>query len=132
MMRPRRPRRQSAPDGHSAEWPRATLPGGDAAGRLSCLRIIARRPPGVGHPSGTNGAETPHLARKPNYDFEKRRKEIDRKAKKDAKREERLQRKKENAENGTPGVDPDLEGIVLGPQPGMNEDEGDAEDDAAK
>jgi len=33
------------------------------------------------------------LARKPNYDFEKRRKEQDRKAKKDAKREDRLRRK---------------------------------------
>ena len=64
----------------------------------------------------TTGVETPHLARKPNYDFEKRRKELDRKAKKDAKREERLQRKQENAENGVEGVDPDLEGIVPGPQ----------------
>ena len=40
---------------------------------------------------------TPHaegrLARKPNYDFEKRKKELDRKAKKDAK----LQQKRENA-----------------------------------
>lgn len=35
------------------------------------------------------------MARKPNYDFEKRRKELDRKAKKDAKREERLQRRSE-------------------------------------
>jgi hypothetical protein len=32
------------------------------------------------------------LAKKPNYDFEKRRKEQDRKKKKDAKREERLAR----------------------------------------
>ena len=32
------------------------------------------------------------MARKPNYDFEKRKKEMDRKAKKDAKREDRLQR----------------------------------------
>lgn len=37
----------------------------------------------------------PDLARKPNYDFEKRRKELERKAKKDAKREDRLQRKRE-------------------------------------
>ena len=57
-----------------------------------------------------------YLARKPNYDFEKRRKELDRKAKKDAKREERLQRKQENADNGVEGADPDLEGIVPGPQ----------------
>ena len=35
------------------------------------------------------------MARKPNYDFEKRRKEQDRKAKKDAKREDRLRRKAE-------------------------------------
>ena len=33
------------------------------------------------------------MARKPNYDFEKRKKELDRKAKKDAK----LQQKRENA-----------------------------------
>lgn len=33
------------------------------------------------------------MARKPNYDFEKRRKEMDRKAKKDAKRDEKLRRK---------------------------------------
>jgi hypothetical protein len=38
------------------------------------------------------------LARKPNYDFEKRKKELDRKAKKDAKRETRLQRKSEESE----------------------------------
>ena len=38
------------------------------------------------------------MARKPNYGFEKRKKETDRKAKKDAKREQRLQRRKE----GTP------------------------------
>jgi len=35
------------------------------------------------------------LARKPNYDFEKRRKETERRAKKDAKREDRLRRKRE-------------------------------------
>ena len=36
------------------------------------------------------------MARKPNYDFEKRRKEIERKAKKD----EKLRRKRESAEEG--------------------------------
>jgi hypothetical protein len=41
------------------------------------------------------------LAKKPNYDFEKRKKELDRKKKKDAKREERLQRKRD----GTGGDD---------------------------
>ncbi len=35
------------------------------------------------------------MARKPNYDFEKRQKEIARKAKQDAKREERERRKRE-------------------------------------
>jgi hypothetical protein len=45
------------------------------------------------HPHGTTGAESPPLARKPNYDFEKRRKELDRKAKKDAKREDRRRRR---------------------------------------
>ena len=33
------------------------------------------------------------MARKPNYDYEKRRKEMERQAKKDAKREERARRK---------------------------------------
>lgn len=36
------------------------------------------------------------MARKPNYDFEKRRKEQERKKKKDAKREERLQRNRDD------------------------------------
>lgn len=34
------------------------------------------------------------MAKKPNYDFEKRRKELERKQKKDAKRDERLNRKR--------------------------------------
>ncbi len=34
------------------------------------------------------------MAKKPNYDFEKRRKELERKQKKDAKRDERLARKR--------------------------------------
>jgi hypothetical protein len=37
------------------------------------------------------------LPKKPNYDFEKRRKEAERKKKKDAKREDRLQRSREEA-----------------------------------
>lgn len=52
------------------------------------------------------------MARKPNYDFEKRRKELDRKAKKDAKREERLRRRAdgkgdepEDAEDGSVAAD---------------------------
>jgi len=47
-----------------------------------------------------------HLARKPNYGFEKRKKEIDRKAKKDAKREERRRREEQSSEDGrTPAAD---------------------------
>ena len=49
------------------------------------------------------------MAKKPNYDFEKRKKEQDRKKKKDAKREERLARKRDG------GGDPDLDGIEPGP-----------------
>jgi hypothetical protein len=66
------------------------------------------------------GAEPPTLARKPNYSFEKRKKELDRKAKKDAKREDRRRRREEGQpedvdvsgggttaprEAGLPGVD---------------------------
>jgi hypothetical protein len=40
------------------------------------------------------------LAKKPNYDFERRRKEQDRKNKKEAKREERLLRKREGDASG--------------------------------
>lgn len=43
----------------------------------------------------TTGAEPPALAKKPNYGFEKRKKELDRKARKDAKREDRRRRGEE-------------------------------------
>ena len=43
------------------------------------------------------------MARKPNYDQEKRRKEMDRKAKKDAKRAERQQRREQPGEEGAVG-----------------------------
>ena len=46
------------------------------------------------------------MARKPNYDYEKRKKEADRKAKKDAKREERQRRRA----LGLPDEDEMLEG----------------------
>ena len=46
------------------------------------------------------------MARKPNYDYEKRKKEADRKAKKDAKREERQRRRA----LGLPDEDETLEG----------------------
>jgi hypothetical protein len=46
------------------------------------------------------------LPKKPNYDFEKRKKEQDRKQKKDAKREERLLRKRgEGGEAAEPEAD---------------------------
>jgi len=50
------------------------------------------------------------LAKKPNYDFERRRKEQDRKKKKDAKREERLQRKRD----GLPDLEEGAEGAAEG------------------
>ena len=54
----------------------------------------------------TTGVDLRHLARKPNYGFEKRKKEIDRKAKKDAKREERRRREERASEDtGTPRTD---------------------------
>jgi hypothetical protein len=65
-------------------------------------------------------AEPLTLARKPNYSFEKRKKELDRKAKKDAKREDRRRRREEgqtenvdapvaptaSGEHGQPGFEP--------------------------
>ncbi len=58
------------------------------------------------------------MARKPNYSFEKRKKEMDRKAKKDAKREDRRRRREE----GQP-EDGDLPGLPAAPeghiQPGI-------------
>ena len=50
------------------------------------------------------------LARKPNYDFEKRRKEEERKKKKDAKREDRLQRNRDNASTDVEGESPETGG----------------------
>ncbi len=52
------------------------------------------------------------MARKPNYDFEKRRKEQDRKAKKDARREEKRARREQGgaadgAADGDAGAGPD-------------------------
>jgi len=70
------------------------------------------------------------LARKTNYSFEKRRKELEKKKKKEAK----LARKQERKEEGYEPPDP-LAGIVPGPQPRAGfGDEGDplleTEDDA--
>ena len=55
----------------------------------SAVRLAAACPSGR-----ITAAEGTRLAKKPNYDFEKRRKELQRKQKKDAKREERLYRKR--------------------------------------
>ena len=56
-------------------------------------------------------AEGTRLAKKPNYDFEKRRKELERKQKKDAKREERLYRKRHGLpEEGEPVEGEDADG----------------------
>ena len=51
----------------------------------------------------------PPVAKKPNYDFEKRKKEMDRKKKKDDKRAERLQRRQD-------GVSDELEAPDAAPQ----------------
>ncbi len=55
------------------------------------------------------------LPKKPNYDFEKRRKELDRKKKKDAKREERLQRgRDDNPDDQGNATQQDSPGDVAG------------------
>ncbi len=43
------------------------------------------------------------MAKKPNYDFEKRKKEMERKKKKDAKREDRLARKRDGGDTTDDG-----------------------------
>lgn len=47
----------------------------------------------------------PHLARKPNYDFDKRRKELDRKATRDKKLEERRLRRLQEPQDGVADTD---------------------------
>ncbi len=47
------------------------------------------------------------MARKPNYDFERRRKELERKNRKEAKREERLRRKAAGLPEEDEGLDGD-------------------------
>ena len=69
--------------------------------------------------------EGTHLARKPNYDFEKRMKESARKAKKDAKRTERLQRKSDARADNAGG---DADGEASSDEDG--EDTGDQEPDS--
>jgi hypothetical protein len=74
--------------------------------------------------AGAAGAPVPSfqaqaLAKKPNYDFEKRKKEQDRKKKKDAKREERLLRKRGDGEPeddsaGETAIDANATGVEQG------------------
>lgn len=55
------------------------------------------------------------MARKPNYNFEKRRKELDRKAKKDARREERRERQQEGTTGeGAPIGTIETAGLIIG------------------
>ena len=100
---------------------RADSPPGRACDYSSFVHSFARQP-NVGAAERHTHSAYRDLARKPNYDFEKRKKEQDRKAKKDAKREERLARKRA-------GQDPDLDGIVEGGEPAEGEPEGEAEGD---
>lgn len=58
----------------------------------------------------------PPVAKKPNYDFEKRKKEMDRKKKKDDKRAERLQRRQDGGgdepQEGDADAEPQADGDV--------------------
>jgi hypothetical protein len=77
--------------------------------RVSCRRTrFAGDPPQRGDAvPNPNPSDSP-LAKKPNYDFEKRKKEQDRKKKKDQKREDRLARKRDGIpepEDGEEGED---------------------------
>jgi hypothetical protein len=56
----------------------------------------------------TSLSENP-LARKPNYNFEKRSKELSRQAKRDSKREEKLRRKREAETEPAPPAQPPVE-----------------------
>lgn len=57
------------------------------------------------------------MARKPNYDFEKRRKEQERQAKKEAKREDKLRRKREGIADETDGLPSEEQGQELADEP---------------
>lgn len=83
---------------------------GDTLAFRFCARCLARL--AAACVSGRiTAAEGTRLAKKPNYDFEKRRKELERKQKKDAKREERLYRKRHGLpEEGDPVEGEDADG----------------------
>lgn len=73
---------------------------------LRCVPLAVR--PAAACPSGRiTEAEGTRLAKKPNYDFEKRRKELERKQKKDAKRDERLLRRRNGGGDEGDGTETD-------------------------
>ena len=83
--------------------------------RFFALIRSAANLPAEYHPTSDTTERSPFLARKPNYSFEKRKKEIDRKAKKDTRRANRLQRKQAAAgetESSTPPETTSPEGGV--------------------
>jgi hypothetical protein len=68
----------------------------------------------------TTGVDLRPLARKPNYGFEKRKKELDRKAKKDAKREDRRRREERASDDGAAPPDengPTTDSVIDDPTP---------------
>ena len=71
-----------------------------------------------GGPTRYGSSQT--MARKPNYDFEKRKKEQERKAKKDAKRADRQQRREDKrSDDGSEPAEGELEeSTPPEPQPG--------------
>jgi len=91
------------------------LDGQESSRKVLVRSAAACGPPCISSPSGHRA-----LAKKPNYDFEKRKKEQERAKKKEAKRAERLARRQAG---GVSEGDPDLEGIVMGPQNGEPADE---------
>ena len=54
------------------------------------------------------------MPRKPNYGFEKRRKEEERQKKTEAKRQEKLRRKEEERATDAPAESPPAEGLLSG------------------
>src|SRR5256884_7649483 len=63
-------------------------------------------PGGAAQSTRATGSESPPVARPPNYEFEKRRKEQERKANKDAKREERRLRREQQAAEPDQSTEP--------------------------
>lgn len=85
--------------------PMAPLPGRPDYVAEATRRVVDAPTGPSSPPTARQESESPHLARKPNYDFEKRKKEQERKQKQDAKREEKLRRKREGLPDEEPGED---------------------------